>query len=389
MHTSLPCWFSRAAWFALVVLAAPTRAAEPLQPIFDGQSLNGWRAVGDARFDVVDGAIRGSTGGGGYGWLCTGKSYGDFVLELELKIIAGNSGIQIRSHLPDGKTMVGYQIEGDPSPRAWSGGLYEQGRRAWLQNLTNNPAARAAFKTNAWNHYLVVCEGARIQSWVNGVAATDYLDALDLDGLIALQVHSGKGVEVWFRNLRLADNGRHRWKPLWDGKTLGGWHLIGKGDWQVTGGAICASHAAGEAEFGHAVSDGVFGDFTARLTYKAVRGNSGFYFHIEEKGFSGVSGFQAEIDPNQDAGGLYETNGRSWVSKPAAEDVKKWYRPNAWNTMTVHAYGRRVAVDVNGHRTAELQDDPGRPEGRFALQVHGGQDCEICFKDLEILEKVK
>jgi hypothetical protein len=367
----------------------PAQAAQELKPLFDGQTLKGWRARGDAKFDILDGAIRGSTGGGGFGWLCTEKTYGDFVLELELKIIAGNSGVQIRSHLPDGKTMVGYQIEGDPSRRAWSGGLYEQGRRGWLQNLTNLPAARAAFKTNEWNRYRIVCEGAAIRSWVNDVPATDYLDAMDLDGLIALQVHSGKGVEVWFRNLRLADNGRHRWQPLWDGKTLNGWHTIGKGDWQITDGAICASHAASEAEFGHLVTDSAFGDFTARLKYKSVRGNSGFYFRILEQGFSGVSGFQAEIDPTKDAGGLYETNGRSWVSQPTPDAVKKWYRPDAWNTMTVHAYGRRVAVDVNGFRTAELMDDPGRLEGRFALQVHGGQDCNVCFKDLEILEKVK
>ena len=36
------------------------------------------------------------------------------------------------------------------------------------------------------------------------------------------------------------------------------------------------------------------------------------------------------------------------------------------------------------HKSAELKDDPGRREGRFALQVHGGQDCEVWFKDIEI-----
>ena len=62
------------------------------------------------------------------------------------------------------------------------------------------------------------------------------------------------------------------------------------------------------------MTDQVFSDFTVRLKHKAVRGNSGLYFHIEEKGFSGVSGFQAGIDAEKDAGGLYETNGRAWVS---------------------------------------------------------------------------
>ena len=75
------------------------------------------------------------------------------------------------------------------------------------------------------------------------------------------------------------------------------------------------------------------------------------------------------------------------LDKP--EDVKKWFRPQQWNTMTVMAQGRRVAVDVNGHKSAELRDDPGRLQGRLALQVHGGQDCEVWFKGIEMLVKAQ
>ena len=176
------------------------------------------------------------------------------------------------------------------------------------------------------------------------------------------------------------------WKPLWDGKTMAGWHEIGKGSWTIENGAIHARHERTEGEFGHLVTDRTFKDFTVRLKYKAVKGNSGLYFRVEEKGGSGISGFQAEIDPNQDAGGLYETNGRAWVVKPTPEKVKTWYKPNEWNAMTVTALGRNVTVHVNGVRSAAIVNDPGRTEGRFALQVHGGQDGEVLFKDIEILE---
>ena len=54
--------------------------------------------------------------------------------------------------------------------------------------------------------------------------------------------------------------------------------------------------------------------------------------------------------------------------------------------MTVSAHGGRIAVDLNGHRTAELRDDPGASEGRLALQEHAGQDVEIYFKDIEVDE---
>ena len=176
------------------------------------------------------------------------------------------------------------------------------------------------------------------------------------------------------------------WKPLWDGRSLAGWHVIGKGDWQIEAGALHATHPKTEKEFGHLVSDRGYTNFTVRLKYKAVRGNSGLYFRIEEKGFSGVSGFQAEIDPDKDAGGLYETNGRSWVSQPTPADVKTWYRPGEWNEMTVTAIGGNLTVTVNGKKSAEVKNDPGRAHGKFALQVHGGQDCEVWFKDIEIQE---
>ncbi len=176
------------------------------------------------------------------------------------------------------------------------------------------------------------------------------------------------------------------WKSLWDGKTLQGWHVIGKGQWTIQNGAIHGLHSKAESEFGHLVTDRTFDDFTVRLKYKAVRGNSGLYFRIEEKGFSGVSGFQAEIDPDKDAGGLYETNGRAWVVQPKPEDVKTWYRPGEWNTMTVSAHGGHLVVHVNGLKSAEVRDDPGRKEGKIALQLHGGMDGDVWFKDIEILE---
>lgn len=174
------------------------------------------------------------------------------------------------------------------------------------------------------------------------------------------------------------------WTSLWDGKTLTGWHVIGEGDWKMEEGAIHATHAATQKDFGHLVSDKVYGDFTVRLKFKSLKGNSGLYFRIEEKGFSGVTGFQAEIDATKDVGGLYETNGRAWVSQPKPEQVATWFKPNEWNEMTVTAKGAHLTVTINGKVSADLPDDPGRKEGRFALQVHGGQDVDVWFKDIEI-----
>ena len=193
----------------VALCACASLSGGKLKPVFDGRTLNGWEPRGGAEFAVEQGAIFGRTGNGSMGWLCTDRPYTNFLLELEVKIITGNSGIQIRSRFEPNEEghprMVGPQIEVDPTPRAWSGGLYDQGRRGWLYSPTNNPAALAAFKTNDWNKYRIECNGDRIRSWVNSVPVTDYRDAMSLEGIIALQVHNGPSCEVRFRNIRLRE----------------------------------------------------------------------------------------------------------------------------------------------------------------------------------------
>ena len=85
-----------------------------------------------------------------------------------------------------------------------------------------------------------------------------------------------------------------------------------------------------------------------------------------------------------ETGGLYETSGRAWVVKPDPERMKSVYHPGEWTQMRVTARGGVVEVRINGQLTARLEDDPGRLEGHFALQLHGGQDLHVEFRDLQI-----
>lgn len=142
-------------------------------------------------------------------FLVSDAEYSDFELLVGVRIEpGGNSGIQIRSHVDweaqsgHGR-LWGYQIEIDPSDRAWSAGLFDEGRRGWLANLEENPEARAAFVVGEWNEFRILCEGARIRTWVNGVAAVDFVDEgedLDLTGCLAFQVHNGKSSDVQWRD---------------------------------------------------------------------------------------------------------------------------------------------------------------------------------------------
>jgi len=126
--------------------------------LFDGNSLDGWKKLnGTAKYEIVDGVIVGtSVVNSPNTFLATEKDYGDIILEYEVKLSERlNSGVQIRSEsLPeyrDGR-VHGYQIELDPSDRAWTGGIYDEARRGWLYNLENNPPAKKAYQHGEWNH---------------------------------------------------------------------------------------------------------------------------------------------------------------------------------------------------------------------------------------------
>jgi hypothetical protein len=178
-----------------------------------------------------------------------------------------------------------------------------------------------------------------------------------------------------------------KWKPLFDGKTLKGWHKIPGGNWEIKDAMIVGTQDKSDKRHGLLVTDQRFKDFELKVRYKAITGNSGVYFRVDEVGGEvGVHGFQAEIDPTKDAGGLYETGGRAWVLQPKPEDVNKWYKPNKWNTMTIKAIGGNIKVTVNGYTTAELTNDQGRSEGNIALQLHGGMEMNVMFKQLKIKE---
>jgi hypothetical protein len=103
----------------------------------------------------------------------------------------------------------GYQVEIDPSDRAWSAGIYDEARRGWLYELRNNEAARKAFKHGEWNKYHIEAIGNSIRTWINGVPAANLDDSMTSRGFIALQVHSMKegDVEVKWRNIRILDLG--------------------------------------------------------------------------------------------------------------------------------------------------------------------------------------
>tara|TARA_X000000950_G_scaffold39724_3_gene42857 strand:- start:5388 stop:6083 length:696 start_codon:yes stop_codon:yes gene_type:complete len=203
--------------------------------LFNGTDLDGWVNYGGGKFYVEDDCIVAeSIDGLPNTFLHTEKKYQDFVLEFDVKLdTVLNSGVQIRSNIYEKKTTTirwggkfdedgnkstierkwpagrfwGYQIEIDPTSRAWSGALYEEGGRGFLHTPGVNETVKAAFKPLEWNHFKVHVKGDHIQSWINDVMIADVYDDLTADGFIALQLH-GIGKNTLKKNKKI------RWKNL-------------------------------------------------------------------------------------------------------------------------------------------------------------------------------
>lgn len=222
--------------FACMLWTGVVCAADA-KPLFNGQNLDGWvQQGGAAKYRVEEGAIIGqSAPNTPNSFLCTEKTYRDFVLEYEFKCDAElNSGVQIRSSVFDadqevdfgeGKTkrisagrVHGYQVEIDPDKpeRLWAGGIYDEGRRGWLYPGPRGGDAAAfteqgkrIYKAGDWNAVRVECRGDSIKTWLNGELRADFRDDLTREGLIALQVHGVGGREeplhVRWRNLMIQE----------------------------------------------------------------------------------------------------------------------------------------------------------------------------------------
>ena len=186
--------------------------------------------------------------------------------------------------------------------------------------------------------------------------------------------------------LATAEDGKAGWKPLMDGKTLTGWHPVGDGQWTVEDGAF-VGRANNEKLYGLLVSDKTFRDCTVRFKFKCLSGDSGFYIRTIIKEPEKANGLQVQVGRTKSGvGGIYESYGRAWVSKPSDELEASYTKDDQWNEMVIDAQGGNVVVTVNGIKSAELKDDPSRPEGHFALQMHSGCVMHVMFKDIEIRE---
>jgi Domain of Unknown Function (DUF1080) len=185
-------------WLGFVLTASAT---EPWVSIFNGKDLSGWKVIAlenPAPAAIEDGelVLRQRIKTKEHTFVATQAEYGNFILEIELKNDPSfNSGILLRSveSSPGSKVRInGYQVKIDDTPRAWTGGVFDDFGDSWrwLHDLADNEKARAAFKLGEWAHFRIECIGSSIKVWVNQVPTCHLVDEKYSKGSIAFKIHS-------------------------------------------------------------------------------------------------------------------------------------------------------------------------------------------------------
>lgn len=170
--------------------------------LFNGKNLDGWQIYGTEKWYVdPDGTMVCESGPDKeYGYLATDSSFKDFVVRLRFKQEAnGNSGLFFHSSVK-GTTISGWQAEIAP-PGQHSGGIYESYGRGWL--ILPDSAKENALKMGEWNNMKVRVVGDTVDTWLNGTHMIHLVDEKigSRTGQIALQIHSGGGIKVRWKNI--------------------------------------------------------------------------------------------------------------------------------------------------------------------------------------------
>jgi hypothetical protein len=388
-------------------IAVSASAQTNWRNIFNGKNLKGWtRLNGDAEYVVKDGVIIGTTKlNTPNTFLAFNEDLSDFILEFDFKVDdALNSGVQFRSaSIPEyGNGRVhGYQFEIDPSPRAWSAGIYDEARDGWLYTIEDQ-ASKDAFRNGEWNHARIEAVGNRIRTWLNGVPCANLVDERASHGFIALQVHGigsedQAGRHICWRNIRLCTENlseaiwsddasakevsrlnnklsdkeiEEGWELLWDGRTTEGWRgarLTGfpeKG-WVIEDGIlkVLKSDGGESTNGGDIVTVEKYRNFELKVDFKITHGaNSGIKYFVDtelNQGAGSSIGCEFQIlDDNNHPDAKLGVNGNRTLASlydliPAPSDKK--YRGGFFNTALIKVDGNHVEHWLNDVKVLEYE----------------------------------
>lgn len=387
--------------------------------LFDGKSLNGWKASDNpASFRVEDGKIivDGPRAHLFYAGPVANADFKDFEFKAEVMTFPGaNSGIYFHTRFQEtGWPGIGYeaQVNATQSDRRKTGSLYG----------VKDVLDVAPHADQEWFEYHITVSGKRIVHRINGKVVMDHVEPDSISGrrrlssgTFALQAHDPDSV-IHYRNIRVklpnTAAPQAEFRSLFNGNDLTGW----EGDsryWRVEEGQIICETTPDNPVQGNTFliwRQGQVDDFELKLKYKinSDHANSGIQYRSEDLGDFRVKGYQADIaTEGWITGILYEERGRGILARRGqkvefgdesgqvkvvetfgdSDALGRLIHKNDWNEYHLIVRGNHMIHKINGHTMSEGTDlgtEKSRSQGILALQLHSGPPMRVAFKDIEL-----
>lgn len=214
----------------LLLLSSPLLAAdEGFQSLFDGKSLDGWKAPNMSYWSVQEGAITAESTvanpcNSNQFLVWQGGDVSDFELKAKFRLAKnqGNSGIQFRGKIDSKGMGIGYQADILPGG-PWCGALAEEytGREPLMAPNGHKTVVDADGKRTVtrigdpvalkapgeWNDYQIIARGHHMILKINGQVSAEFIDndakEFDPSGILGLQLRSGPPMKVQFKEILL------------------------------------------------------------------------------------------------------------------------------------------------------------------------------------------
>lgn len=175
-------------------------------------------------------------------------------------------------------------------------------------------------------------------------------------------------------------------QKLFNGKDLSGWTIHGTEKWYVENGyLVCESGP--DKKYGYLSTDKQYKNFILEYDFKLeANGNSGVFIRSSIEGTK-ISGWQVEVaPPGNGTGGIYESYGRGWLTKPTAEKESS-LSADGWNRGKIEVNNDEITTWLNGNQISNIKDAKiGAANGFIALQIHDGGGIKVRWKNIKIKE---
>lgn len=201
---------------------------------------------------------------------------------------------------------------------------------------------------------------------------------LNGDGALDIVAPGKSGTYILFNE---GDGSEPTFRPLFNGKDLGGWRPFRKARWSVKDGTVVGEHTEGHRG-GWLISESTYSDFDFRFSFRVTPGaNSGIAFRYPGKGSPAKTSYEMQIG---DADARCLTAGIFGLRHASGGHL----RAGHWQRGRIVARGKVITTYIDGRQAATIENDRSAT-GHLGIQVHGGKQyagIRVEFRDIRIRE---